>query len=71
MADNFDQHVNSGFREQLRDLLNHYSMENGSNTPDYILADYLISCLRTYDAAAQQLKQHLGNPQMEAVCGEE
>jgi len=35
------------FRNDLQDLLNRHCMENESNTPDYILADYLIECLRT------------------------
>lgn len=33
--------------EQIRDLLNQYSRENKSNTPDFILANYLLSCLET------------------------
>lgn len=37
------------FREELIVLVNRYSLENGSNTPDYILADYLIACLRVFD----------------------
>ena len=36
-------------REDLRELLNFHSAENGSNTPDFILADYLIGCLETFD----------------------
>jgi hypothetical protein len=41
--------VNS-FRRELQGLLNKYSRENGSDTPDWILADYLIACLDGYDA---------------------
>lgn len=37
------------FRERLAALINEYSLENGSNTPDFIIADYLIECLRTYN----------------------
>lgn len=39
------------FRSDLQDLLNRHSMENGSNTPDYQLADYLIGCLNALDDA--------------------
>jgi hypothetical protein len=39
------------FRRDLQDVINKHSRENGSNTPDYILADYLICCLRALDAA--------------------
>ena len=37
------------FRRELTAVLNKYSLENGSNTPDYMLADYLIECLRALD----------------------
>lgn len=37
------------FRSELATLLNKYSKENGSNTPDFVLADYLISCLEAYN----------------------
>lgn len=41
------------FREELKALLNVYSQENGSDTPDYILADYLQDCLIAFDKAVQ------------------
>lgn len=37
------------FRSELQELLNRHSRENESNTPDYMLADYLIECLRALD----------------------
>jgi hypothetical protein len=37
------------FRDQLRNLINYHSKENGSNTPDFILADYLEGCLAVFD----------------------
>lgn len=40
---------NSGFREELEQLINKFSKENGSNTPDYILANYLLGCLNNFD----------------------
>lgn len=43
--------ANSDFRSGLQMLLNAESMENGSNTPDFILADYLLGCLAAFDAA--------------------
>ena len=39
------------FREALEQLINRHCMENGSNTPDFILADYLTACLRAFDSA--------------------
>ena len=42
------------FQEALKNLLNQCSMENGSNTPDHILAQYLLGCLAAFDKAVQQ-----------------
>jgi hypothetical protein len=39
------------FREELISLINRYSKENGSNTPDYILARFLDGCLKAFDLA--------------------
>ena len=43
----------SFFQSQLESLINSESMENGSNTPDLILARYLTSCLKAFDAATR------------------
>jgi hypothetical protein len=37
------------FKTELADLINKHSKENGSNTPDFILAEYLNSCLINFD----------------------
>jgi len=39
---------------ELRKLLNSFSVENGSNTPDYILANYLLGCLDAFDMATNE-----------------
>ncbi len=41
------------FREKLSHAINCHSMENGSNTPDFILAEFLAKCLEAFDAAVQ------------------
>lgn len=41
----------SNFREELEHLINKNSMENGSDTPDFILAEYLNDCLKAFDKA--------------------
>lgn len=41
----------STFDKELEDLINRYSMENDSNTPDYILAKYLMDCLGAFNNA--------------------
>jgi acid phosphatase family membrane protein YuiD len=37
------------FVQDLTVLLNRYSQENGSDTPDFILAEYLLACLVTWN----------------------
>ena len=39
----------SEFRKELETLINCHSKENGSNTPDWILAGYLERCLENFD----------------------
>lgn len=47
----------------IRKILNRHSAENGSNTPDYILAGYLLACLDAFDAAVLARESwHGGNP---------
>ena len=41
----------TGFRAELQTLINRHSVENGSDTPDFILADYMADCLNAYDMA--------------------
>ncbi len=48
------------FRSGLVDLLNKFSRENMSNTPDWILRNYLCSCLDTFDTAVQQRDRWYG-----------
>src|SRR4249920_1833933 len=37
------------FEKDLEHLLNKHSMENDSNTPDFILARYLVECLHAWN----------------------
>lgn len=41
------------FRLELANLINKFSKENGSDTPDYILASYLTDCLEAFDSAVK------------------
>ena len=41
----------SHFRQKLEDIINGHSKENGSDTPDFILAEYLTDCLDAFDKA--------------------
>ena len=46
--------VMKGLRAEIQCAINRVSAENGSNTPDFILADFLVSCLAAFDRATQQ-----------------
>jgi len=43
--------------DDLEGLLNRYSRENRSDTPDFILAGYLLACLSAYEEAVQARKR--------------
>lgn len=44
----------SHFRKELETLINKHSKENTSQTPDFILADYLENCLMAFDNAVSE-----------------
>lgn len=48
------RHVGPTFRGEIEHLINRHSRENGSDTPDFILAEYLTDCLDAYDKALQR-----------------
>lgn len=41
------------FQKELQSLLNQHCAENGSDTPDFILAAYLLDCLAAFDRATR------------------
>jgi hypothetical protein len=45
----------------LASLLNRYSQENGSNTPDFLLAEYLLACLSTWNTTVAKRDEWYGN----------
>ena len=48
------------FEDNLRDWINTYSKENGSDTPDFILADYLNRALFLLDSVINQREAWYG-----------
>lgn len=51
------------FLQELTDLINRNSRENRSNTPDFILAQYMGDCLRAYEMALEKRRAwHEGDP---------
>lgn len=50
----------SRFRDDLEKLINCHSVENGSDTPDFILAKYLMNCLFSFDVAVNAREKWYG-----------
>jgi hypothetical protein len=50
----------SAFRKEIESAINRFSKENGSNTPDFILAQYLVDCLGAYDKAVTAREKWYG-----------
>ena len=48
------------FEEELTNLINRYSLENGSDTPDFILANYLMGCLDVWNAGVRRREKWYG-----------
>ena len=46
--------------KDLQDLLNKWSQENNSNTPDFVLAQYLLDCLLAFNVAVQKRETWYG-----------
>ncbi len=52
--------MESPFRRELEALLNRESMENGSNTPDFILAQFMADALEAFDKAVSRREEWYG-----------
>jgi hypothetical protein len=48
------------FEDELEQLLNRYNQEASSGTPDFILAVYLMDCLRAFNLAVRTREQWHG-----------
>ncbi len=42
------------FRKELENLINRHSQEGGSDTPDFVLAEYFIACLEAFNKATRR-----------------
>lgn len=51
-----------GFYVELVSLLNRYSKENQSDTPDYALAEFLIGCLESFDRSVKLRERFFDRP---------
>ncbi len=52
--------VKHPFEKELEELINRHSMENDSNTPDFILAQYVLTCLSAYRNAVNKRDKWFG-----------
>lgn len=52
------------FQTEIAALINKHSLENESNTPDFILAAYLQSCLDVFTLAIQTREKWYGRADM-------
>ena len=41
------------FTNDLTNLINTHSLENDSDTPDFILSEYLVGCLQAFNHSAK------------------
>lgn len=46
--------------QELTALMNHYSMDTLADTPDYILGEYLHTCLRNYIVTKEKVNHFFG-----------
>jgi len=54
--------VKSELRKEIEEAINRHSAENGSNTPDWILAEFLEDCLDAFDGAVIARERWHGRP---------
>ena len=47
-------------RKEIETAINKVSAENGSNTPDFILAEFLTDCLTAFDKASRAREKWYG-----------
>ena len=52
--------MKTDFEIQLEKLINEYSMENDSDTPDFILAKYLNECLKNFNTIINDRENYYG-----------
>lgn len=60
---------NQSFEGELTALISRFSKENGSDTPDYILAGYLNDCLTAFNTTVIQRDIHDGRKPVPPFTG--
>jgi hypothetical protein len=52
--------VKETFKQELEHLINKHCLENDSDTPDFILANYLTGCLKIFNETLQAREKWYG-----------
>ena len=64
-AEKSDSSLKTELRDRIEEAINCVCAENGSNTPDFILAEYLTDCLAAFDKAVVHREKWYGrDPEM-------
>jgi len=50
----------NAFRKEIETVINKHSRENVSDTPDFLLAEYLTDCLAAFDKAIRERERWYG-----------
>lgn len=58
-------------KEELKSLINKYSQENKSNTPDSILSEYLVKCLEALNKAVNARTEWYGKSKLQLIYDSE
>ena len=58
----------SEFKEELTSLINKHSVENHSNTPDFILVQFLLACLGGFNQAMSRRDDWYDKKQEDSKC---
>ncbi len=53
------------FKSELEILINKHSLENKSNTPDFILCEYILDCLRSWEIAVNRRDKWYGDKRLD------
>jgi hypothetical protein len=59
------------FERELEQLINRHSLENDSNTPDFILAKHLRGCLEEWNDAVEARERWYGREIKALAAGTE
>lgn len=54
--------MSTPFQTELEQLINRHSRENNSNTPDFILAEFMLATLQAFDKATKTRDAWYGDP---------